>query len=437
MIKKLRIRITAVIMTGLTILVAAVITGIYIFMLHSETEETDRAADLAVNAVRMHSEKDPRPQAPDSPSPTEPASPASPSDPSRRSDPRAERGRSSSSRNWIIVVISSKGTADEAIFSSPYNRPENEDEILSSAENIASQNSDSGYITLSDVSYRYFIRRSAEKTRVVFIDRTNQTATMRRLLIVLVIVGICALFVLFPISIIVSGWIVRPISKAWNNQKEFFANASHELKTPLTVISANLDVILSEPEKSVAQQEKWFEYIKAEAAKMAKLINQMLYLSREDREEAKMLMTELDMSELTEGACLAQEAVAFEKGHALVTEIEPGIRCKGDRERLTQLVNILIDNAISHSTGKDDITVRLCHKKKTNILTVSNRGEYIPPEELSKLFDRFYRTDRSRTSATGGFGLGLSIAETIAKNHKGTLTASSDTDGLTTFTFAW
>lgn len=417
MIKKLRIRITAVIMAGLTLLIAAVVVGIYIFMQHSETEETDAVVTSALNAVqRENSDKEPK-------------------NPPSKSGTKREK--SSSSRSWISVLISSSGKAKEVVFSSSYNKPDNEDEIGEAAESIAAQNSENGYIRLSDVSYRYFIKQSGGRTRVIFIDRTNQIETMGRLLIVLIFVGIGALVVLFPISVLISGWIVRPISRAWSSQKEFFANASHELKTPLTVISANIDVITSEPDKTVAEQDKWFEYIKSETVKMSKLINQMLYLSKDDREETKLLMSEFNASEAIEGVCLATEALAFENGHTLVTEIEPDISCKGDREMIERLANILIDNAIRHSVGSEEVKVALHRKKNRNILTVSNKGEYIPPEELSRLFDRFYRTDKSRTSSTGGFGLGLSIAKAIADKHKGMLTAASSPDGLTTFTFTW
>ena len=431
MIKKLRIRITAVIMAGLTLLIAAVVVGIYIFMQHSETEETDKSVDSALTAVtREDSDKrsdDKKPEPPEA------------SDPSKRSPSGNNRqpAKRQSSRSWISVLMSSEGTVKEIAYSSSYNKPDNEDEIGEAAESIAAQNSENGYILLSDVSYRYFIKKSGGRTRVIFIDRTNQIETMGRLLIVLIFVGIGALVVLFPISVLVSGWIVKPISRAWSSQKEFFANASHELKTPLTVISANIDVITSEPEKTVSEQDKWFEYIKSETGKMSKLINQMLYLSKDDREETKLLMSEFNASEAIEGVCLATEALAFENGHTLVTEIEPDISCKGDREMIERLANILIDNAIRHSVGSEEVKVALHRRKNRNILTVSNKGEYIAPEELSRLFDRFYRTDKSRTSSTGGFGLGLSIAKAIADKHKGTLTAASSPDGLTTFTFTW
>ena len=431
MIKKLRIRITLVIMIGLTILITAVVSEIYIFMQRSEAIETDEAVNSALFAVSSDDpdkrDKDMKPQPPDL------------SDPSKRTDPGVtrDRGKNKSSRSWISVLISSDGNSVEVTYSSPFSKPDSEDEISEAAGSIAAQDTGDGYIKLSGVSYRYFVKKTGDRTRVIFIDRTNQIETMQRLLFILIAVGIGALIVLFPVSVVVSGWIAKPISKAWSDQKEFFANASHELKTPLTVISANIDVITSEPDRTVAEQEKWFEYIKSETVKMSKLINQMLYLSKDDREEIGMLMSDVNVSEAFEGVCLSIEALAFEKGHAIKTDIEPDIIARGDKEMLIRLANILIDNAISHSVGDGDITVGFHRKKGKNILVVSNTGEYIPPEELSRLFDRFYRTDKSRTSSTGGFGLGLSIAKAIADKHKGTLTAASSPDGLTTFTFTW
>ena len=486
MIKKLRIRITAVIMIGLTILITAVISGIYIFMLRSETEETDRSVNTVLAAIKRESdkrefEKNQPSQKPESTSssnesekiqpPQKPENTSSsnesekiqlPQKPENTSSndnekiqpPQKPENTSSSNdsgnnqppqkpeerlptRNWISVLADSDGNIENTEYSSVYGRPDEETDLYSAAQNILGRGTENGYISFGGVSYRYFVRKNDSGTRIIFIDRTNQQATMRRLMTVLVFVGIGALFILFPISIMVSGWVVKPIERAWNNQKEFFANASHELKTPLTVISANVDVIMSNPDETVAAQEKWFEYIKSEAVKMSKLINQMLYLSKEDRDEEELLMADFNASDAIEGACLAFEALAFERGRMLESEIEPDITARGDKERIVQLAHILIDNAIVHSDSGGTVNVSFRRKKNKNILTVSNTGDYIPPEELSRLFDRFYRTDKSRNSATGGFGLGLSIAGVIAEKHGGTLTASSVDSGVTTFTFIW
>ena len=216
-------------------------------------------------------------------------------------------------------------------------------------------------------------------------------------------------------------------------RREFTSNVSHELKTPLAVISANLDVITSNPDETVAEQGKWFGYIRSEADKMSRLINEMLYIAREERTDSKTVMTELDLSEAAEGACLAMEAVAFEKGKTLITDIEPNVTVKGDKESLTRTINILIDNAVSHSSEHSEITVRLKKSRGKAKLTVENQGKPIPKEDLQRIFDRYYRTDASRSRDTGGFGLGLAIAKTVAEKHGGSITAESD-ENRTVFT---
>ena len=268
---------------------------------------------------------------------------------------------------------------------------------------------------------------------IVLLDRTNEVSTMTRLLVILAGIFALSLVVLFLLSVLLSKWAVTPIEDAWNRQRVFFSNASHELKTPLAVISANLDVITSNPDETVAEQGKWFGYIRSEANKMSRLINEMLYIAREERTDSKTVMAELDLSEAAEGACLAMEAVAFEKGKTLITDIEPNVTVKGDKESLTRTINILIDNAVSHSSEHSEITVRLKKSRGKAKLTVENQGKPIPKEDLQRIFDRYYRTDASRSRDTGGFGLGLAIAKTVAEKHGGSITAESD-ESRTVFT---
>ena len=177
------------------------------------------------------------------------------------------------------------------------------------------------------------------------------------------------------------------------------------------------------------------QYIKSETEKMSKLITQMLYLAREDSREDPLQMTEFNFSEVTEGACLTFEALAFENNKLLETDICPDIYVVGDKERICRLMNILLDNAVKHSEENGRITVKLEKIKNKLCLTVSNTGAQIPKEELDRLFDRFYRTDKSRNGDTGGFGLGLAIAHKIAEQHGGTLSAESDSSGITSFVF--
>ena len=267
------------------------------------------------------------------------------------------------------------------------------------------------------MSYRYRLRDTADGRQIILLDRSEELSTLRRLLIILLAIFVPALAVLFLLSVMLSKWAVIPIEDAWNRQRVFFSNASHELKTPLTVINANLDVITSNPDDTVAGQGKWFGYIRCEAEKMSRLINEMLYLSREERTDEPPVMTDVDLSEAAEGVCLAMEAVAFERGKTICPDIESGIIVKGEKESLVRMINILVDNAVNHSADHSDISISLkCSKKGKAKLTVSNKGTPIPADELERIFDRYYRTDASRSSSTGGFGLGLAIAKAIAES---------------------
>ena len=163
----------------------------------------------------------------------------------------------------------------------------------------------------------------------------------------------------------------------------------------------------------------------------------MLYIARDDRDEDKINAVDLSLSDAAEGACLVFEALIFERGKTLVTDIEENVRIKGDKERISQLIHILIDNAVNHSEDGSEIKVTLRSHKNKACLSVSNTGELISKEDLPHLFDRFYRTDKSRSSDTGGFGLGLAIARSIAEKHGGTISVTcsdlGDRRGFTTF----
>ncbi len=434
MIRRLRIRITAVITAVMTVLVICVVGGIFLFMNISENRETDTAIDIAMDIDKMPDLAD---DAKHEPPKDSGEAPADGGNGGIMFDSRfsiAPHGEKNFFRNWIAVETDSDGEITSVSYSSRFSQPEDESNLYSAVKEIAGTNT-RGYVSFDGVSYRYCSRQTDSGSKVVLMDRSSQLATMRRLIVTVSVIGAAAVVVVFVISIFLSAWVAKPIAEAWRKEKEFFADASHELKTPLTVIGANVDVITSNPDSKVAEQERWFGYIKSETEKMSKLITQMLYLAREDSREDPLQMTEFNFSEVTEGACLTFEALAFENNKLLETDICPDIYVVGDKERICRLVNILLDNAVKHSEENGRITVKLEKIKNKLCLTVSNTGAQIPKEELDRLFDRFYRTDKSRNGDTGGFGLGLAIAHKIAEQHGGTLSAESDSSGITSFVF--
>ena len=429
MIKKLRARFTFVLTGLLTLVMIGVLGAIYISMYRSEEQNALRMIDFASSLDYSGRWENPPPPRDIDEEPPEDA----PEDIPDRPDGKKHLQMSS---GWITVKLDSENEIEsifysrERFFSDSDESDEQSAAVTEAAKEIISrEGKNDGCITAGGVSYRYRLRDTADGRQIILLDRSEELSTLRRLLIILLAIFVPALAVLFLLSVLLSKWAVIPIEDAWNRQRVFFSNASHELKTPLTVINANLDVITSNPDDTVAGQGKWFGYIRCEAEKMSRLINEMLYLSREERTDEPPVMTDVDLSEAAEGVCLAMEAVAFERGKTIYPDIESGIIVKGEKESLVRMINILVDNAVNHSADHSDISISLkCSKKGKAKLTVSNKGTPIPADELERIFDRYYRTDASRSSSTGGFGLGLAIAKAIAEKHGGSISAESDNE---------
>jgi signal transduction histidine kinase len=287
---------------------------------------------------------------------------------------------------------------------------------------------------LSNPDLRYLVRTTPDGTRIAFADRSSELSAMRLILLRLGLIGLCALGAFFGISVLLARIAVRPVEIAWEQQRQFLADASHELKTPLTVILANAGILAAHPQASVASQEKWLDGIQDEGGRMKKLIEDLLFLARADAARTPPVLTRVDFSDAVQSSALSFESVAYEKGVTLDTEVVPGLTVQGDAAQLRRLATILIDNACKYADGEKRVHLLLCPAGDFVRLRVENTGAAIAPEELPHLFERFYRTDRSRTQGkAGGFGLGLAIAASIVQTHHGTIQAQSE-NGLTSFT---
>ena len=241
---------------------------------------------------------------------------------------------------------------------------------------------------------------------------------------------------IFLVSILVStlvAWFlaersVRPVEEAFDTQKQFVADAGHELKTPVSVVAANVDALAGE-----IGDNKWLGYIKYETQRMARLINDLLYLAKNEAGRVPMMYSNLDVSRVVEAAVLPFESLVFEQKKHLELAIEEGIQWIGDSGGISQMVVILLDNAIKNSPEGAQLRVSLSMEQNRRgqgrfgkghshpVVTVYNEGEGLSPEEMKQVFKRFYRGDSSRTRETGGCGLGLSIAQSIAQAHNGTI----------------
>lgn len=273
------------------------------------------------------------------------------------------------------------------------------------------------------------------ETRIAFADRGWERSTLWSMVGSFLLVVALALGAFFLISLLLSGLALRPAERAWEQQRRFVADASHELKTPLTVILTNTGILLRHPEQTVAQQRKWVEYIREEAQRMRELVEDLLFLARHDAGRDQAPAQTVDLAELLWSALLPFEPVAFEQGVTLESGIQSGVTVRGRSEELQRLAAILLDNAVKYAGPQGQVRVALARGEKGGAcLTVRNTGPAIPPEHLEHLFERFYRADNSRARSSGGYGLGLAIAKSIVDSHRGTITVQSREEEGTCFT---
>jgi Signal transduction histidine kinase len=287
---------------------------------------------------------------------------------------------------------------------------------------------------IPDTNLRYLKLSNDSGTKIAFVDRQMETNTLSALIKTSLLVGLGSLLAFFFISLYLAKWALRPVAKTWEQQKQFVADASHELKTPLAVILANTGIVLSHPEQTVRNQAKWLEYIQIEAKRMNTLVENLLFLAKTDDSKPKMVMSRVNLSDIVTGAVLPFESVIFEQNKNLVSNIDSEIYVGGDENRLKELVNILLDNACKYADEKGTITVLLAEKADHQVkLAISNTGTYIPRDQIDQIFERFFRVDKSRVREQGGYGLGLSIAESIVRMHNAKISVQSTPATGTTF----
>ena len=277
--------------------------------------------------------------------------------------------------------------------------------------------------TVEDYHLRYLVEDNGLYRKLAFVDMSMEQATLARVIRSYLVIALAALLVLLGIAAAASRWVTRPVERAWRQQRQFLSDASHELKTPLTVILSNAELLegAALPEKPA----RWSGNIRCEAEQMRTLVEQMLTLARADNGVRPAAMEPVNFSDVATECVLSFEPVAFEAGKPLEDHVAEDVTVTGDKDRLRHLISILLDNAVKYGAPGGTITLTLERTERQARLTVANPGDPIPPEHLPHLFERFYRADSSRGEQSG-FGLGLSIADTIAREHKGSLRAESD-----------
>ena len=281
--------------------------------------------------------------------------------------------------------------------------------------------------------YRYLVSDTDDGQLVLFLDCGRNLTTWRSFLIASLGVAAGGLVAVFLLILAFSGRVVRPVAESYEKQKRFITDAGHEIKTPLAIIEADAEVL----EMELDGESEWLQDIRAQTRRLADLTNDLVYLSRMEERQDSAQLVDFPLSDVVEETAQSFRSRAMQKRQTFTERIEPMLTLRGDEKAVRQLTGILLDNAVKYAPEGGVIELTLARQGRGAALTVFNTTETaIPRESLDRLFDRFYRTDPSRSSATGGHGIGLSIARAIVNAHRGKITAES-ADGHSLRITAW
>ena len=234
-------------------------------------------------------------------------------------------------------------------------------------------------------------------------------------------VSIFGVSTVFILVVLLSKRAIEPVAESYEKQKRFITDAGHEIKTPLTIIDADTSILEME-----YGENEWLDDIQVQTKRLAGLTNDLIYLSRMEEKQTKTTMIEFPFSEVISEEAQSFQGLAKVKGKNFMVDIEPMLSLKGDEKTIRQLISILLDNAVKYCTEQGQIRLTAAHKGKNIILSIYNTSQPLTKENIDHLFDRFYRTDESRNSKTGGYGIGLSVAKAAVEAHHGKIVASSE-----------
>ena len=392
MIKKLKFKIICLSMISLFVLLAMLLSTMNLINYRAIANDADQILTvLSENKGRFPERKEPK---------------------EKKNNKRKLSPEAPYESRYFTVVIDSKVNVTKA--NTSHIKSVNTQEATEYGKKIYETNKTNGFIDI----YRYHKTENGTTTRIIFLDCRKQLDAFNSFLFSSITMSVIGFIIVFIIIFFASGRIIRPIAESYEKQKRFITDAGHEIKTPLTIISANVDILEAENGKS-----EHIEDIRTQSKRLSDLTNELVYLSKME-EETKIDFFEVPLSEIIKDTAENFRVLALTGNRNIETSIEPMLSIKGNIKELEEVTGILLENAIKYSPENSIISLNLTKKIKNIELTVANKSvNAIDKESMSKIFDRFYRCDLSRNSETGGYGIGLSIAKAIVQKHSGKIRA--------------
>ncbi|NLU53038.1 MAG: HAMP domain-containing histidine kinase [Clostridiaceae bacterium] len=407
MIRKLKIKFITAIMTILAIVFASVIGAINIASYRNADKQAMRFLTMVSDNDGM---RPPAPKAPE-PIPRE-----------ARIPPKRDEGVFNLSNFYSVKLDENNNIIEVINDNKNLYTDEKIKEIARQALKIRKK-----YGSIN--KQRFLVTEKSYGKLIVFMDDRIAADNANQLLFISLSIGAASMLVLFIVSVFLANWLIKPVQEAFEKQKRFISDASHELKTPLSVIGTNADVLENE-----IGSNRWLTYIKSETARMSQLVTNLLTLAKLDDQDIKPAFSDFNLSKAIMSVVLPFESTAFEQKIHFTFDIPDNIFYKGDENGIKQVAVILTDNAFKHTEKNGEIRITLRQSANKRIFEVYNTGQGIDEAEKGKIFERFYRADQSRSRANGSYGLGLPIAKSIIGMHKGKITVESEKGKWVKFT---
>lgn len=396
MIKKLQIKFVLLSMTAFLLVLVVIITGINIVNFNAVVREADELLAILSENKGVF--------------------PIEPGNMGNRLPPGMSPEIPYESRYFSVILDSDSGSVIQAETSRIISV--DTAQAIEYAKTVLSDGKSRGFAD----SYRYVIRTEDAFVRITFLDCGRKLDAFQSFLLASAGISLIGYLAVFALIAFFSNRIIRPISESYEKQKRFITDAGHEIKTPLTIINADADVLAME-----FGENEWLEDIQKQAKRLTSLTNDLVTLSRMEEAGSTMQMIEFPFSDVVSEAASSFQALAQTQEKVFQCQIQPMLTLRGNEKAIQQLISILLDNALKYSPANGTVSLTVEKQNRTLRLSVYNTTtSEIPKESLPLLFDRFYRTDPSRNSQTGGHGIGLSVAKAIVTAHNGKIQASTE-----------